>query len=545
MSTPPNMPPGGMPPVPPYDPRTQWRVYREQQRAAWRAQRDAWRAQRHMWKANYTGVYGPRVPSMVGPIILISIGVIALLVMTGHLAAGDFWGWYGRWWPLLLIAAGLALLAEWGLDLRRATPIRRSGGFVGILIFLAFLGIAANGFGHAGNWFGPWGHNGDDFFSAFGMPEHTSDLAPQSAQIPANADVVIDLAHGDLSVVGSDDSAIEVQAHAVVHASSDSDATKVFAAIAPHLTVSGSSVLVRSDENGKGRVNLTVTVPKTARVTVNSAWDDVTAAGLGAGINVTARGDIHLSSIAGPVEAHFTNGKHDEFSAHDVSGDLTLQGDLNDLTLSQIKGRVTQNGDLDGDVHIQDVSGPVHLHTSVTELQLEALPGDLILDSDDLRVTEAQGPVRITTHAKDIDLSQIYGDSFVVNRDGSISIAPAGPYGIDARDGKGDVNITLPPDGAGTVDGHTHNGDIVTDYGLTIGGDENKSVSGRIGSGGPKIELSTDNGDLHIKRGPAFPPKPPPVSATSGAPSAPKAPPSGNAPHLKTPKSPPAEPVTQ
>ena len=32
---------------PPYDPKTQWRVYREQQKAAWRAQRDAWKAQRY------------------------------------------------------------------------------------------------------------------------------------------------------------------------------------------------------------------------------------------------------------------------------------------------------------------------------------------------------------------------------------------------------------------------------------------------------------------------------------------------------------------
>ena len=542
MSTPPNIPPGGMPPIPPYDPSTQWRVYSEQQRAEWRAQRDAWRTQRHMWKANYVSAYGPRVPSMVGPIILIAIGVIALLVMTGRISAGDFWNWYGRWWPLLLIVAGLAMLAEWGLDLRRATPIRRSGGFVGILIFLAFLGVSANGFNHASNWFDGWGHNGDDFFNAFGLPEHTSDLAPQSAQIPANADVVIDLPHGDLSVVGSDGSTIEVQSHAVAHASSDADASKVFTSIAPHLTVSGNSVLVRSEENGKGRVNLTVTVPKTARVTVNSTWDDVTAAGLSAGINVTARGDIHLNSITGPVEAHFTNGKHDEFSAHDITGDLALQGDLNDLTLSQIKGRVMQNGQLDGDVHIEDVSGQVHLHTSVTELQLESLPGELTLNSDDLRVTEAQGQVRVTTHAKDIDLSQIYGDTFVDNRDGSISVAPAGPYAIEARDGKGDVNITIPPDGAGTVDGHTRNGDIVTDFGLTISGEENKSVSGKIGSGGPKIELSTDNGDLHIKKGPAYPPKPPVAQAT---PAAPKPPPSGSTPHLKSPKTLPAEPVTQ
>jgi hypothetical protein len=93
-STPPYTPPGGGAP-PPYDPRTQWRVYREQQRAAWRAQRDAARAQRQEWKAAYG--YGPRVPSVVGPIILIGVGIVALLVMTGHINSSEFWTWYAHW----------------------------------------------------------------------------------------------------------------------------------------------------------------------------------------------------------------------------------------------------------------------------------------------------------------------------------------------------------------------------------------------------------------------------------------------------------------
>src|SRR5580698_10076087 len=104
-SVPPNMPPGGAPP--PYDQRAQWRAYREQQKAAARAQRDAWRAQRYAWKANYAGAYGPRVPSVVGPIILIAIGVVGLLIYTGSIAPAEFWTWYSHWWPLLLILAGL------------------------------------------------------------------------------------------------------------------------------------------------------------------------------------------------------------------------------------------------------------------------------------------------------------------------------------------------------------------------------------------------------------------------------------------------------
>ena len=94
------------------------------------------------------------------------------------------------------------------------------------------------------------------------------------------------------------------------------------------------------------------------------------------------------------MQVHFSGSKHD-FSAHQVDGDLSIDGDCNDLTLSEIKGKITQSGEILGDVHIENVSGAVHLHTSVTDLELAELPGDLTLNSDDLRVTEAKGPVRV------------------------------------------------------------------------------------------------------------------------------------------------------
>lgn len=531
--TPPGTPPGG---TPPYDPHTQWRVYREQQRAAWRAQREAWRAQRHAWKTSYGG-YVPHVPSIVGPIILVGIGVIGLLIYSGHISPSMFWSWYGRWWPLLLIAAGVALLGEWALDMRRKTPVHRGGGFVGILILLAILGLGASGWN---NFWGPmradWGdHEGDNFFNFFGLPEHDQDQQVLNTQVPANAVVQIENPRGDVSVTAGDSNTVQVQAHEVAFANSDENARHIFDAEQAHITVSGNTVLVKSDSNNSGRLNLAVTVPKTAQVNVNSGHGDVTAAGLGAGVTITSsHGDVHLSTIAGSTQVHFSNDRGD-LSAHGIDGDLTADGNCNDVTFSEIKGKVNLNGEIFGDVHMENLSGPTHLHTSVTELEIGALPGDMTLNSDDLRVTEARGQVRVITHAKDVELSQIYGDTYVDNSRGQITIEPAGSYNIEAKSGKGDVEITLPPDASATVDGRTHNGDIVSDYSLAINGDESKSVSGRIGSGQSKINLNADVGDIRIKKGSGFPPAPP---ATAAGPAAP------NAPHLKAPKTP-EEPVTQ
>jgi DUF4097 and DUF4098 domain-containing protein YvlB len=543
-SMPPNTPPGGgQPPYPPYDPNTQWRIYREQQKAAWRAQRDAMKAQRYAAKAGYYGgVYAPRVPSVVGPIILIGVGVIAFLVVTGHIAAEGFWTWYAHWWPLLLIGAGLALLAEWALDTRRKVPVRRGGSFVGILILLAIIGLGAAGWD---NWWGPFraqfGDQGDDFFNSFGRPERDNDQQILNAAIAANGSIEIQNPRGDVSITAGDGPNVQVSAHEVAFADSESEARKIFDSEAAHLTVSGNAVLVKSESNNSGRLNLTVTVPKSVRVTVDAGHGDVTAAGLGAGLNLTtSHGDVHLSSIGGSVAVHFPNGHHD-FSAHQVDGDLTSDGDINDLTLSEIKGKITQNGEILGDVHIENVGGSIHLHTSVTDLQVAELPGDLTLNSDDLRVTEAKGQVRVTTHSKDVDLSQIYGDTYVVDRDGRVSVEPAGNYGVDAKNSKGDIELSLPPNISATVNARTHNGDIVSDYPIPSSDDENKSATFQIGTGSSRIVLATDNGDVHIKRGSAFPAVPPPP-AVAGAPSAPEPP---RAPHLRTPKPLPPQPVTQ
>jgi hypothetical protein len=81
----------------------------------------------------------------------------------------------------------------------------------------------------------------------------------------------------------------------------------------------------------------------------------------------------------------------------------------------------------------------------------------------------------------------------------------------------------------------------MSDYPLSISGDESKSVSGKIGGGSAKVVLSADVGDVHIKKGSGFPATPPPpTTSEDGAPPVPP-----TAPHLKAPKTPPAAPVTQ
>ena len=542
---PPGQPPYGAPYGAPYggDPRDYWRYQKEQNKAAWRVQRDMWRAQRDAMRAQSRAM---RVPSVTGPVILISIGIIALLLITGRIDSDTFWNWYGHWWPLLLIGLGLVALAEWAIDLRReGPPTRRFGNYFGLIVLLVILGCFAGGWHH---FWGPlraqFGEDGDNFFNSLGEPEHDLDQAVLDTKIPANAQIQIQNPRGDISISAGDDANISVRAHQVAYASSDAGAKKIFDSQQAHVTVSGNSVLVKVDGNSSGRTNLTLTVPKSASVNVTADHGGVTVAGVGGNVDAQVQhGDLETTAIQGYVHARLSN--HGDFSAHDIQGDVTVEGNGGDLTISDIHGKIDLQGDYTGDTHLERAGQSVHFHSSRTDLELARLPGDLSLNGDSLHATQVVGPVRVVCNrSKDIEMSQVYGDTFIQDRDARVELDMAGSFPVEVKNEKGDVEISLPPGAGQTVDAHTHNGDIVSDFPLQISGDNDKTMTGIIGKGGPKLVLSTEHADLRLRKGDDAPPLST-LSAPSSGPAVPKPPTAPGVPHLKASKGQAEAPVNQ
>jgi len=505
-----SVPPGGQGPIDPNqwkqwgaDQKAQAKIWREQQKAQMHAQRDAWKAHRQAWKAQVQAQYGPRVNSISGPLLMIAIGVIAFLLVTGKLDNGLFWSWYGHWWPLILIGAGLVMLGEWFLDMRRNQPIRRRAGIFWICTVLVIAGIGASGWNHLGI-HGPWDWNRDngDFFNSLGLPEHDEDLDALQSSLPNNAVIEVQNPRGDVSVVAGNDQQINVEVHAVAFARTDGDAKKIFDAEKPRLKVSGGSVLVQSDGTQQGRVNLELTVPKNAHVNIRADHGDVTASGMGAGLYVNApHGDVHLSSIVGGVQAKLAKG---EFAANDVTGDISADGPCSDLSLSGVQGRVTLNCDYFDQLRLERISGAIHFRTSKTDVQLAELSGSLSLNDDELHVSESHGDAHIVTHSRDISLDQVYGSVSVEDRDGTINVDLAGLYPVWAKNSKGDVNVTVPQNVSGQVAAQSHNGEIESEYGgPQINEGAYKTATFPVGGGSccSKITLDADNGDVRIKRG--------------------------------------------
>lgn len=538
-SVPPNIPPIPPPVPPPYDPRQQYRAYREQQKAAWRAQKQQWRAQAYTWKMQNLSV--PRVPSLVGPVLLITIGVVALLIANGYYSAGNFFNWYADWWPIVLIGAGVALLIEWTIDWRAQKMQVRKGGFIGLVMLLAILGIFASVGKHvAGPIHDEITNDQDlaDFFSNFGLDqsEHDRDFDVTGTTLPANAVIEVQNALGDVSISAGEGNNFTLKAHAVIVGGSDAEANAHFKELLPQVTITGSSVVVRGNEKNRDHADLTLTVPKGAKLIVNAGHGDVTVADTEGGFSATqGKGDMHLNNLSGAVDVHLS--PHGEFSAHQVAGDLAATGECHDVSLTAIKGKATLNCGSVDELHFESITGAVHVDSHSTEVSAESLPGDLTLNSDTLNITEAHGQLNVKTHSRNVELNEIYGNTVVENRDGSISVELAGNFNLDVRNEKGDVMLSLPQNASAQIDGISHNGEIVTDFNLPVSGEETKTVKGTIGGGTAKVSLLARNGDLNIKRGGS--------TAQQKPPSTPEPPPVPNPPHLKAPRGTTVTTVTQ
>ena len=468
---------------PPYSPRQ-----------AARAQRDAYRTQRDYWRAQ-------RRPSIVRPLVLIAIGVVALLVESGKISGFAFWTWYERWWPLLLIVLGVLSLGEWWLERDQPYGGRRiGGGIIFLIILLAVLGSASHGVAHSNGWHWFTTQTGDDDLSwhLFGR-EHDADVMLDQA-MPANPSVRIKNPHGDVTIATSSDGHMHVTSRDVVYTSSDKDADRDLDRLAPKITVAGSDVLLQSSDINGAHADLTVELPDSASLDIEAGHGDVSVQGTKGTVKVTSgRGDVKLDSIAGAVSTHMSKG---DFSAHSIGSTVTVDGRMDDVNLTDIKGNSSLNGDFFGDMHLQALASPLYLHSSRTELSFASVPGDLTLDSGDLNFKNVNGPVRVTTRSKNVEGSAVHGPTHIENSNGDVSVIATAPLGdIEIHNDNGAVDLTLPAKAGFNLDASTTDGELSTDFDLSTNeSDGKRTASGSVGGGGSHVTVVANHGDVHIKK---------------------------------------------
>jgi DUF4097 and DUF4098 domain-containing protein YvlB len=514
-------PPPYSPPPFGYDPRQQARFMREQMKMQARAQKAAFRAQRDLYRYQFRGY---RRSSILGPFLVLAAGIIILLIRMGRIPMAQFGIWYGRWWPVLLVGAGLILVAEWAFDQSQShtnpdgTPyVRRGigGGAITLIIFLALSGAIVH---HIDTYH-------DDIARTFSLDPDSIDeffgdkhemSEPVEAPFPVGTSFVLDNPHGNVTIVGkSDDNKVHITVNKEIFSSSDSDADSKASQLSPHISQSGTVLTVSVPWLRGGTANLDVTVPDFAETTITANQGDIAVSGLHAPVTITANhGSVELNSITGAVSARINN-RDSDFVAHTVTGDVSVRGHADDMTITDVTGRVSFDGEFYGDTHMERLRGPVSFHTNRTQLNLGRLDGQLdISPKSDLTADRISGPTSLKTRSRNITFDRIAGDIDIANSDGSVDITGAPPLGnVTVQNKDGAVNLTVPEHSNFSIDADTKGGEIESDLGLKpTDGDNRSSISGAIGHGGPHIAIHTTHLDVGIHQRavePIAPPAPP------------------------------------
>ncbi|MES2220957.1 MAG: DUF4097 family beta strand repeat-containing protein [Acidobacteriota bacterium] len=482
----------GMPPQPP----PQYPLSREQLKA----QRAQWKMQRRMQRDAYrASIRNTAHRSILGPMILVAIGVVALLMNMHRIHAQYFWQWYGHWWPLLLIGAGVLLALE-SLFLAGQSRVRVGGSVVFLMLLLALTGIIA-AHNHVN-----WQSVGDQlqFGDNVNLAEMFGNKHQANEQIahplPSDASVVIQNGHGDVVLTASNDDQMHLTVDKTVYSDSDREAQRTLDSLEPLITSAGNVVTVHMPSNESHVADMTIALPAAAAVQVKVDHGDVTISGRKAAVTVNSnQGDVELTGIGGVSQVTMRQG---DFTGRDLQGDFSVSGRMNDVSLSQVTGSSTLTGDFFGTVNLNHLQGAVHLHSSRTDIQASRLEGTITLSDGDLTMENAVGPILVSTRAMDISLRQIQGVVTVKNSDGSISVSAVKPVAaMDIANRNGSVDVTVPGNAKFSVQGVAGDGEINSDFKLSqTSANDRATASGEVGGGGPLLHIVAEKGDIHLHK---------------------------------------------
>jgi DUF4097 and DUF4098 domain-containing protein YvlB len=112
----------------------------------------------------------------------------------------------------------------------------------------------------------------------------------------------------------------------------------------------------------------------------------------------------------------------------------------------------------------------------------------------------AAGDVEISTGSGDVEMKGVRGGAKVTTGSGSINAQgdPIGDWRLHS--GSGSVSVDFPPQAAFNLIARTSSGNIETSHEISVQGKISpRELQGKVGAGGPLVELSTSSGAIQIR----------------------------------------------
>jgi DUF4097 and DUF4098 domain-containing protein YvlB len=159
-----------------------------------------------------------------------------------------------------------------------------------------------------------------------------------------------------------------------------------------------------------------------------------------------------------------------------------------------------------GSMRVENIDGNMTLHTSNGSVHLSDIHGNVEANSSNgsVEVRKVEGRMSFETSNGSVRAENVHGGIHAHTSNGSLDLELETPQigDLTASTSNGGITVHLPPSTNATISAHTSGHDrIYSDFDVTVHGSLSASrLEGTLGGGGPRIELSTSNGNIRLAR---------------------------------------------
>jgi Toastrack DUF4097 len=158
-------------------------------------------------------------------------------------------------------------------------------------------------------------------------------------------------------------------------------------------------------------LDLTVTVPRSAELSLEDSSGDLEVSSVGTTTIVDSSGDQIIRDITGALDVTDSSG---EIRAQHVSGGVRLKDSSGDIEMTDVSGDIEVTVDSSGEIDIDRVGGSVHILTdSSGDIRLREVKRDVTVDVDtsgDIYVDEVGGNFTVSADGSgDITHERVLG----------------------------------------------------------------------------------------------------------------------------------------
>ena len=321
---------------------------------------------------------------------------------------------------------------------------------------------------------------------------------PFDKEVPIGNQPVLDISNtsGSITISGSNDKIIKIQALKKVKARDSKEAEKIASHIDINVTTAGDKVTVETEfEDFKGEnfweflfgrkashsawVDYQVWVPEKCRLLVSAT-----------------SADIEITRIKENVQISATSG---DIEIRDINGDTEIDVSSGDLTLSGLQGKTAISA-TSGDLKAQNLEGSLLYQSSSGDLRAEEIKGTVQIgtSSGDIRLIKVAGDINIESSSSDIFVDQIEGALSIHTTSGEIIASTQKLNGdrYNLESSSGDIRFSLPSQQGGRLELETSSGTLRAEIPVTVESISDRRFSGFINQTGPEIMIRTTSGDV-------------------------------------------------